>query len=203
MLYDYSQHIKEMQHDTEKRERILDEYTGHYGSQEGMDIHDTKFYKDYLEKFEVPFLLAVPQSIEDDFDWDLLTKLVVGSLSSEYDLVLDEDWKKKPKGKPKAHIYITVKNDKQTLTKDIEELWGFQVIRLFEIYVEEQMSLFNEMAEEKEEKNFDWSWNDSQDDEEEKTELEEEQEVRLEKFQRLTERLAKNDHAAQRIKQLV
>ena len=199
MLYDFSNHILELQDNSKKKEEILDKYTKYYGSLEGMDIYDTLFYKKYLNKFECPFRLASPEDLEDDFDWDLLVKLVSASFSSEYDLIIDEEWKKNPEGMPKAHIYITVKQGKQSVTKDIEELWSFQIIRLYEIYAEEQMSLFVLMAEEREKADDERSFSDHLKDDEEPDELEMEQEQRMEAFNKKVELLMKEAESARRL----
>ena len=192
MLYDFSSHIQELQDDPNKKENTLDKYTRYFGSLDGMDLHGTLFFKKYLDKFEFPFLLSTPEDIEEDFDWDLLVKLIAGSFSSNYDLALDEEWKKNPNEMPKAHIYITVTHGKETVTKDIEELWCFQVLRLFEIYVEEQMNLFSFMAEEKAKAGEDLSLPDFQDDEEAPKEFVIEQRKRMEIFKQKVE-LLKNE----------
>ncbi len=191
MLYDFSTHIQELHDDLQKKENVLDKYTKYFGSLDGMDIHDTMFYKKYLAKFECTFLLATPEDLEGDYDKDLLVKLVVASCSSEYDLILDEKWKKNPIGMPKVHIYITVKHGEQTITKDIEELWSFQIIRLFEIYVEEQMCLFANFAEEKEEDKEEYFYLECVNDDEEPDEFEIKQVKILEEFKHKTELLAK------------
>ena len=192
MLYDFSSHIQELQDDPNKKENTLDKYTRYFGSLDGMDLHDTLFFKKYLDKFEFPFMLSTPEDLEEDFDWDLLVKLIAGSFSSNYDLALDEEWKKNPDEMPKAHIYITVTHGRETVTKDIEELWSFQILRLFEIYVEEQMNLFSLMAEEKEDECEDGFLTDLQDNEEGPNECETEQKMRLETYMQKVE-LLKNE----------
>ena len=203
MLYDFSNHIQELQDNSKKKEEILDRYTKYYGSLDGMDIYDTTFCKEYLTKFEYSFLPASPEDLEDDFDWDLLVKLVAGSFSSDYDLILDEEWKKNPIGMPKAHIYITVKLGEQNVTKDIEELWSFQIIRLYEIYAEEQMSLFVLMAEEREKADEERSFLDFLDDDEEPDESEMEQEKHLEAFNKKVKLLMKEAESARRLMTLI
>lgn len=146
-LFDYSDFIKELKNNNEKRE-CVEMYSKYYGSQDDINIEDTPFYKDYLSKFEVPFNVATPEELEDDFDWDLLIKLVAGSFSSKYDLLLDEGSQETI---PKVHLYITVRSRDQKVTKDIFELCSFQIIKLFNIYIEEQMNLFSLKAEDKEE----------------------------------------------------
>jgi hypothetical protein len=43
-----------------------------------------------LSKFSTqPYL--TPEDLDDDFDWDILEKLVIGSFSSDYELKQDKD----------------------------------------------------------------------------------------------------------------
>lgn len=141
-LFDYNNFIEELK-ENEKKKEVVEKYTKYYGSQDNVDIYNTQFYKDYLSKFEIPFNLAIPEDLEAEFDWDLLIRLVAGSFSSNYDLDIDE----KSQSIPIVHLFITVKRGNESVTKDITELWSFQVLRLFEIYVEEQMNLFSLMKE--------------------------------------------------------
>ena len=91
------------------------------------------WYTEYLSKFPyVPFI--TPDELWDDFDWALLEKLVTWSFSSDYELKLDKDTQKN-------ELYIAVKSWDQSVVKTVSELWSFQMSRLYEIYVEEQMNL--------------------------------------------------------------
>jgi len=47
---------------------------------------------------------------------------------------------------------ISVQSGDQVVVKKISELWGFQILRLYEIYIEEQMNLQILMAEDEKEK---------------------------------------------------
>lgn len=86
-----------------------------------------------MTRFEfVPFL--TPDELGEDFDWGLLEKLVAGSFSSDYELKLDNE-------KGDYELYIAVKSGDQSVVKTVSELWSFQMLRLYEIYVEEQMNL--------------------------------------------------------------
>ena len=193
MLYCYSDHIKDLAKDPQKKKE-LEKYILYYGRQDNLDIYDTTFFKEYLDKFEIPFFLAYPEDLDGDFDWNLLVKMVAGSFSSEYDLMLDEEWKDNPKGVPRVHIYITVKSGEQTITKDIEELWSFQIIRLFEIYAEEQINLFSLMAEEKKDMIEDWASDDQ--DEEDEDSVGYQQKIRLADFQEKADLMMKEARSA-------
>jgi hypothetical protein len=49
-------------------------------------------------------------------------------------------------------LYIAVKSGDQSVVKTISELWSFQILRLYEIYIEEQMNLHALRKEEESEK---------------------------------------------------
>ena len=81
-----------------------------------------------------PVSYKVPEELREDFDWDLLQQLVLGSFSSDYEL-------KKEKDDEEKELYIAVKSGEQSVVKTVSELWSFQILRLYEIYIEEQMNL--------------------------------------------------------------
>ena len=56
------------------------------------------------------------------------------SFSSDYELKFDQE-------KHEYELYIAVKNWDQSVVKTLSELWSFQVLRLYEIYIEEQLNL--------------------------------------------------------------
>lgn len=47
---------------------------------------------------------------------------------------------------------ISVQSGEQIVVKKVSELWGFQILRLYEIYAEEQMNLHILIAEDEKEK---------------------------------------------------
>ena len=157
---DYWDELRESEN-PDKREIIL-KYEELFGSLKDMDIRQTRFYRYYLSVFDIPFRVNVPEDLEDDFDWDLLFRLVVGSLSSETRLVINEEWLKDPVGQILVDMYIKVKSGDQEIEKKLDELWSFQVLRLFEIYVEEQMNLLVTACEDE----FDGDFDDDDDDDE-------------------------------------
>lgn len=133
-LFNFKEYIAYMRKDKEKKE-IVKHYKQSVGSLEEK-LEDTLFWREYLLNFEVPEFvvkkLLTPKELVQDFDWKLLLILIVSSFSSEYDLIITS------KG---IKIIIEVKNNEGHIIKDIESLWSYQVQRLFEIYVEEQMNL--------------------------------------------------------------
>ncbi len=133
----------------ESKPEIVEEYEKNYGSLEGKRCQDLPFYKDYLSKFQVADelkdKLQVPDEQRDDFDYFLLLLLVTGSFSSDYYF----DYRD---ATDLVRLKILVKSGDQEIAKDMDGLWSFQIQRLFEIYVEEQMNLENLMAQSEQEK---------------------------------------------------
>ena len=160
MLFDFPAFIEELREKEDKKE-IVEKYEKYFGKIQ-WDIKDQIWYTDYLSKFPSQSYLT-PEDLEDDFDWDILQKLVIGSFSSDYELKQDEknEW---------WELYIAVKSWDQSIVKTVSELWSFQILRLYEIYIEEQMNLQILMNEE------------SEDGENEKDALLSEREVRLKKW---------------------
>ena len=105
-------------------------------------VEDLVLYKEYLFLFDVEnsfqgFELAAADD-EDIMatkdDLLLLCRLICASHSSRYDFSYDADTNA-------VDLLITVKHGDQSITKGIKELFSLQVIRLFEIYLKEQIEL--------------------------------------------------------------
>lgn len=143
MLFDFQAFIEELREKAEKKQ-IVEKYESLFGPVQG-DIKDQIWYTEYLSKFE-PLKYETPEELKNDFDRDLLEQLVVGSFSSDYEL-------KKEEGKEDKELYIAVKSGEQSVVKTVSELRSFQILRLYEIYIEEQMNLHSLKAEDENEKN--------------------------------------------------
>ena len=173
MLFDFPAFINELREKEDKKE-IVEKYEKHFWKIQ-WDIKDQIWYTDYLAKFSAqPYL--TPEDLDDDFDWDILEKLVIGSFSSDYELKQNEkdgDWE----------LYIAVKSWDQSIVKTVSELWSFQILRLYEIYIEEQMNLQILMSEE------------SEDGESEKEALISEREVRLKKWNAVLDTMNRSKEA--------
>ena len=163
MLFDFPAFIDELREKEDKKE-IIEKYEKLFWKIQG-DIKDQIWYTGYLSKFPSQAYLT-PEDLDDDFDWDILQKLVIGSFSSDYELKQKEEngWQE---------LYIAVKSWDQSIVKTVSELWSFQILRLYEIYIEEQMNLQILMNEDDEE------W--------EKDALLSEREVRLKKWNAVIE----------------
>lgn len=152
-LFQFDSFIKEAL-ESEKNHDSIVNYGKVYESLEDTALEDTTFFKDYLSKFDIScFEIKPPEDLEDDFDYELLVRLIVASFSSDYVLSLDETWKDNPNvsADPITNVSVFVKTDSGKQHKDLQELWSFQILRLFEIYLIEQIGLATLYAEEKEE----------------------------------------------------
>lgn len=130
--------------ESEKHHDSIVKYGKAFENLQDMALEDTTFYKDYLSKFDVSgFEIKAPEELKDDFDFELLTRLIAASFSSDYVLSLDDTWKDNPDAsdEPLANVTIFVETNNKSQKKTLQELWSFQVLRLFEIYLIEQIDL--------------------------------------------------------------
>lgn len=137
MLFDFQAFIDELREKEDKKE-IVEKYLKYFWTITG-EIKDQIRYKEYVGQFSA-ISYKVPEELKNDFDRDLLMQLVAASYSSE--------------GTIDTHttdgIYefiITVSSWDKLVTKKVSELRWFQILKLFEIYAEEQMNLQILMAE--------------------------------------------------------
>jgi hypothetical protein len=171
MLFDFQAFIEELK-EKEDKKQIVEKYEALFGEIKG-GIRDQPRFTEYLTKFSFqPYL--TPEELEEDFERDLLQKLVLGSFSSDYELKHDE----KKKG---FDLFIAVKSGDQSVVKTVSELRSFQILRLYEIYIEEQINLHILMHE----------------DEEEKKALTSEREMRVKKRNAVLETLDRAEKAAE------
>ena len=175
MLFDFQAFVEELR-EKEDKKQVIEKYETLFWEIRG-DIKDQPRFTDYLVKFPFQAYLS-PEELEDDFDWDILQKLVLGSFSSDYELKKDEK-------KNGFDLFIAVKSWDQSVVKTVSELRSFQILRLYEIYIEEQINLHILMHE----------------DEEEKTALTAEREMRLKKWNAVLETLDRAEQAAEAHKQ--
>ena len=171
MLFDFPAFIEELREKEDKKE-IVEKYEKYFWKIQ-WDIKNQIWYTDYLSQFSTQAYLT-PEDLEDDFDWDILQKLVIGSFSSDYELKQDDK-------DGKWELYIAVKSWDQSIVKTVSELWSFQILRLYEIYIEEQMNLQILMNDEEEE------W--------EKEALISERQVRLKKWNAVLDTLNRSQEA--------
>ena len=141
MLFDYAAFIEELRgHENPEKRKIMERWAKISSAQ---SIEEEPYYA-YLSKFKSDDLsFKVPEELSDDFDWHLLFQLVAGSFSSDYQLSYPnpDDSDEFASENELPELYITVTSGNASVTKTLSNLWSFQVLRLFEIYIEEQMNL--------------------------------------------------------------
>lgn len=139
--FDFQYYVEKIKNS--KDAATISEFQRIYGTLEGKNIEDLSFYQNYLTKFDISLLLQrvnlkVPEELTNYFDYDMLFRLTIASFSSEYELVYDSSDKT-------FRLLITVTSgrgaEKQSASKYLDDLWVFQIERLFDIYLTEQMNL--------------------------------------------------------------
>jgi hypothetical protein len=172
MLFDFQAFVEELREKAEKKQ-IVEKYEKYLGPITG-NFDKQEWYTQYVSKFDA-IDYKVPEELKGDFDWKFLQQLVLASFSSDYEL------KKSPEDKDNKDalrdLYIAVKSGDQSVVKTVSELWSFQILRLYEIYIEEQINLHALMYE----------------DEKEKTAIQQEREMRLKRRQLYLETMDKDE----------
>lgn len=142
MLFNFQKFVQDLRDNPEKKE-VVEKFEKFFGEING-DIKDQNWYIEYVSKFPTVEYL-VPEELEPDFDWELLMELVGASFSSD-GIIEVVEWKEKPE------FVISVQSWDQVVVKKVTELRWFQMLRLYEIYAEEQMNLQVLIAEDEKEK---------------------------------------------------
>jgi hypothetical protein len=131
MLFDFHKFLSDLREHDEKKV-IIEKYEKMFWPIT-WDLTDQSWFKDYVSTFPtLPY--AVTPELKEDFDWNLLMQLVSSSFSSEWFLEQSNNG-------ADPEFVISVKSGDQLVVKKISELWWFQVLRLYSIYIEEQMNL--------------------------------------------------------------
>ncbi len=142
MLFNFQTFVAELRENAEKKE-VVEKYEKFFGTIEG-ELVDQARYREYVAQFPST-AYAVPEELKPDFDRDLLMQLVASSFSSD-GLIDPVEWQELP------DFVISVQSGDQVVVKKISELRWFQILRLYEIYAEEQMNLQILIAEDEKEK---------------------------------------------------
>jgi len=142
MLFNFQTFIADLRENQEKKE-VVEKFEKHFG-EISWEAKDQNWYTWYTSSFKsVDYL--VPEELKEDFDWPFLMELVASSFSSD-GLIDSIEWSDLP------DFVISVQSGDQVVVKKVSELRGFQILRLYEIYIEEQMNLQVLMAEDEKEK---------------------------------------------------
>jgi len=174
MLFDFQSFVSELR-EKEDKKQIIEKYEKHLWPIT-WDYKDQERYTQYVSNFN-PFPYKVSEEVKEDFDRDFLQQLVISSFSSDYELkqTPDKDWNIEKKWL--KDLYIAVKSWEQSIVKTVSELRSFQILRLYEIYIEEQINLHALMY----------------DDEKEKTAIQQEREARLKRRNLIIETMDKEE----------
>ncbi|MBK6665922.1 MAG: hypothetical protein IPG48_07130 [Saprospiraceae bacterium] len=133
-MFDFNKFCKKLEKDPKKKEEVLHKYIDKLPGDINLKLEEQKWYKQYIVEFKPNFEYETPEALKDQlFEWGLLQSLVAGSFSS------DIDYRKNSENK--IEMIIHVQSGDVFVTKNVKDLWEFQVLRLFEIYVEENMNL--------------------------------------------------------------
>ena len=142
MLFNFQTFIADLRENQEKKE-VVEKFEKHFGLI-SWEAKDQNRYTEYTSTFKsVPY--KVPEELKDDFDRAFLMELVSSSFSSD-GLVESIEGEELP------DFVISVQSGDQVVVKKVSELRWFQILRLYEIYIEEQMNLQVLIAEDEKEK---------------------------------------------------
>ncbi|MBK8556863.1 MAG: hypothetical protein IPL65_14295 [Lewinellaceae bacterium] len=131
-LFNFQMFISELKENPDKKE-MIEKYANLFPERVDKELEEQPWYEGYAKQFQT-IEYKVPEELKNDFDWPLLLQLLCASFSSDFELIFMEEQKL-----PELSIYV--RQGDQVVVKQVSELWGFQVLRLYEIYTEEQMNL--------------------------------------------------------------
>ena len=138
MLFEFITFVEELKENPAKK-WLVEKYSSLVEPLDNVESFESlRLYKDYLSLLPA-FPYSVPDELKNDFDWDLLLQLIMSSFSGTVDIA----WSK---NNDLLDVYITVSTTDDegritTTVKTISELWSFQILRLFEIYVLENLEM--------------------------------------------------------------
>lgn len=132
--------------DPDKGEKIQ-RYKDMYNLTSESPYEEHPFFKEYLSQFQADWQLVIPDMATfHPLDLKLLECLIYGSLSSNYTIELDEEWKKNPVGKPCVRINIMAESNDETGEWELDRLPSYKLYEIMEIYLHEQLDLWLETA---------------------------------------------------------
>lgn len=142
MLFNFQTFVSELRENPEKKE-VVEKFEKFYWPI-SWETTDQNRFTEYVNDFST-IDYKIPEELAADFNWELLMKLVAASFSSDGLLEVNE-------GESLPEFLISVQSGEQVVVKKISELRWFQILRLYEIYAEEQMNLQILIAEDEKEK---------------------------------------------------
>ena len=130
MIFDYHQFVLELRRNLDK-ENCVQDYEKHVSPLGQQSYLEETWYKELVERFPPIVDFKKPPDLIDHFDWGLLVQLGASSLSAE--LILENI-------KGDIHISIRVESKDETVENKLIDLWGFQIKRIIEIWIKENIN---------------------------------------------------------------
>jgi hypothetical protein len=132
MIYNLLAHKQALLQDEAKQD-IITNYEQYYGCLPA-SLQELQIYDSYLKKFDVEHIsLNFPSELDGVFNWILLIQLASASFSTEVDFSLAANGK--------IEVVLYVEHGGNSITRKLSELSGYLVLRLVQIWVEEQLNL--------------------------------------------------------------
>jgi len=131
MQFNYKLFLDSLRKDSCKKE-CIERYERHIEPIGQKSLRKEKWYIELVKSFPYVSNILYPSILRDQYDWNLLIQLGASSLSSELGFERVDN---------NVHLIIKVVSGDNTVVKTLNDLWGFQITRLFEIYIEEQINL--------------------------------------------------------------
>ncbi len=138
MKFNYKKYIEEKRNDDYFKETI-DTYEKYVGKIKDK-IEEERWFKSYCLKFiDLYRDFKVPEETRDLFDWKFLFVLTCSSFSQNVKFIVPN--KIILNDANDLDLQITVTSEGKTIVKLISELYSFQISKLYDIYIKEQMEL--------------------------------------------------------------
>lgn len=150
LFFNYQDFLNDLKDHENPEKQILHSRWMKYSN--GPTLEDESFYQEYIDKFWALDYLKPDDTHAFDSDWELLCQLIASSFSSEYYFDFINGRYCREKITPR--LVVRVPNGSETIEKCIDELLPIQIDNLYNIYLEEAISMqllfFDEMdADEK------------------------------------------------------
>jgi hypothetical protein len=133
--FDLAEFLNQLSQHEEKQD-IIKKYKKHVQKniKKITTIEEMNTYKNYLVYFDTGGIEIQSSTKLLDKDFDLLLKLVASSFSSVYRFQYDKEH-------GVHRLAIDVSSGDKSVTRYLDDLWPFQIYRMYEIYLEENMNL--------------------------------------------------------------
>ena len=153
ILNSFSELIQEF-HEDPDRKAWIERYENKYGIDRYTPLQDHPFYKEYLCKFDPLFAMTretingayahVPHHHDPSCrGMNLLFRLIFGSLATDYNLSLCDNWREDPKYAIQASLTIIVEQEGEPdIIQGLEKMEVSKIRNLFRSYLKEQIEYY-------------------------------------------------------------